>query len=119
MNTPYHLLNTTAMLRAPAYSKDTSGANVTTFSDAKTVQCRKPQPMSTSESLQFARETAVTMFKVFLAPVDTTGAAYTLAHDWQMVIDTVTYAMDGEPIDVAGDGTLTRANVRLGPQGAT
>lgn len=111
MRTPYHLLTGLAYIQTQGLSKDTAFANVATAAtDATPIQCNL-QPMRSDESLQFARETGQTFWKVFLAPVNTSGAAYTLTHDMKLVIGNVTYTCIGDLIDEAGLGVLYRMDL--------
>lgn len=109
-STPWHLLTQTASLATHEWSQDTSGIPYGEFSSSATIQCTV-QPTSAADALLFQRDTTTQIFDVFLAPTDTTGAAWDCSPKDVMTIGGVAYKIEGKPMDFCSMGVVKKVVV--------
>lgn len=108
MNTPYHLLTSTATVAVLSTTADNAGAEKLSWSTAgqATIPCNI-QPISTANNMQYGRDTATRLFTILLSPTDSAGVDVLsrLNGKNRIVIGSDTYGM--EPgMNVAGQSAL-------------
>jgi hypothetical protein len=111
VDTPYHLLDRTCVITPPSTSQDDAGAPSYVWTGtAQTVPCTI-QPNGSDDAIEYMRQTGTRRSTVFMAPVDTTGAAVDVKHASKLVIGSTTYRVVGVHIDRAGKGVLFTLDV--------
>lgn len=99
MNTPFHLLPSTATVYPGNLSAGKANEPNVAYDTAQeaTVRCRI-FPLSASESMQYQRETGDVHHEVLLAPYDSAGTAVAFVQATQLVIDGLRYQLDGPSV---------------------
>ncbi len=110
MNTPYHLLTSSATVSTPTYAQAADGSEYVTSSASVTVQCTI-QPSSNSDSLRYMRETGVRRSTMYMAPLNTAGSATGIDKNAVVVSGGITYRVVGGIQDSAGKGALYTAEL--------
>ena len=110
--TPRHLLRDSVTLTpATVTTEASSGSPEWTYTGATSVNVQgRLQPLSSSESMMYGRDTGTVVYQLFIAPFDNNGQEIRYAHDvWNTVrvtINSVTYRVDGPARDPDGAGCL-------------
>jgi len=116
ISTPWHLLTSTATVTSIAWD---SGADGIPWGDTptgtKSVACMM-QPVSAGDALVYGRDTTSQMYDVYLAPTDSTGAAWDCSPRDQISVGGVTYRVAGKPRDLCNFGVVKHLVVELDTQ---
>lgn len=108
--TPFGMLPHTAVITPPTITVGDSGSPAWTWpSGAVTVRACL-QPVSSRDGLQYGRETGTSVYEVFTATVDTSGAAITLTDaqfkNSKVVIEGKTLRVVGTKVDPISNGCV-------------
>jgi hypothetical protein len=107
-STPWHLLTMTASLDNKTWLTANSGIPYGSLPpDPIEIACAM-QPTSAADGLVYGRDTTTQMFDLFLAPTDSTGAAWDCSPADQISINSVVYRIEGKPQDMCSMGVLKK-----------
>ena len=107
-STPHHLLNDSVTISNLVISQETSGAWESTSASTPVTVLGFVQPVSSSDNLQYGRDTTTRLCKVFLAPTDTDGNTYTVNAQSSVTISSVAYRVVESDTDLCNAGVLKR-----------
>jgi len=111
--TPWHLLTSTATVTNTTWDSGADGIPWgDTPSGTPSVACML-QPVSAGDALVYGRDTTSQMYDVFLAPTDSTGAAWDCSPTDRIAIGGVTYRIAGKPRDLCNLGVVKHLVVEL------
>lgn len=109
---PWSLLRQTATITTRTSTQETAGSYEMTDGTSYTCKCWV-QPSSSSDSVYYRRETGRSLFTIFFAPTLTDGTATTtrLTHIAKVVVDGVTFQVDGEAINLCNASKVLQLSV--------
>jgi hypothetical protein len=116
MRTPRHLLRDLITLNpAKVGAEGESGAPEWDYNQTPTYVMGRLQPLSASDSMVYGRETGITIYQLFIDPIDIKGNAVAFTDaEWktmQVVKDGLSYRVDGPARDPDSDGCLLVLNL--------
>lgn len=111
--TPWHLLTSTATISSITWTAGDDGIPYGDGVDATATIACMMQPVSAGDALVYGRDTTSQMYDVYLAPTDSTGAAWDCSPRDQISIGGVTYRVAGKPRDLCTMGVVKHLVVEL------
>lgn len=105
-----HLLRQTATITPMTTAQTSAGDFTHTDTTTFTVKCNL-QPNGSSEAMLLKRETGITSYVLFLAPITTAGAAVSISQIDKVTIESVDYRVVGVPMDLCSHGAVLMLNL--------
>jgi len=113
MDTPWDLLTSTATVTSITWETGADGIPWSDGTDGTHSVACMLQPVSAGDALVYGRDTTSQMYDVFLAPTDSTGAAWDCSPTDRIAIGGVTYRIAGKPRDLCNLGVVKHLVVEL------
>lgn len=110
MHTPWNLLRQTATITPKTTAQSSAGDFTHTDGTTYTVKCNL-QPNGSSEAMLLKRETGITSYVLFLAPINTAGTAVSIGQIDTVTIDSIDYRVVGVPMDLCSHGAVFMLNL--------